>query len=97
MSPRIAELMSIWDDKHVTMDELFASLTELLSSDPSELPYVRTALAGQEDISESFETWLRDLVSYPAIAFSSGRTVIVSGDLLAVLAKEEERRLSRGG
>lgn len=85
----INALMSLWNDKHMTTDELFAKCTALLSDDPSELPAIRAAL-GEGGTRASFEEWLRGLKERPTIMHSSGVRVEISDELLAILAKEEE-------
>ncbi len=86
-------LMSLYNAKNLTMDELFASFTSLLSADPSDLPEVRAWLGDKTEVRERFEEWLLGLKDRPVIAMSNGTRVEISDELLEAL--EEEERESR--
>lgn len=87
----LAALMSLWDSKHMTMDELFASFIAILSDDPLELPAVRAALEDKADVRDLFEGWLRGLKERPTIMMSSGKRIDISDELLEALAEEEKK------
>ena len=87
----LAALVEAYRDGDLTRDELFASVTRLLSAEPGALRAARAALSFDPAVASDFEAWLQGLGAGPQILLG-GRRVAVTSALLAAAAAPEARR-----
>jgi len=84
----LAALIEAYRDGYLTRDELFASVTRLLSADPGALRTARAALNFDPVVGSEFESWLQELRDRPQIILG-GRPVPVASALIDALAAEQ--------
>ncbi len=83
----------LYSDEWITRDELFGSLTGLLSHDPSLLREALKALSGDVVLHLEFIAWLSDLTTETRISLGH-KTFTVSAALVSRLDRELRPRSS---
>ena len=85
----LSALIEAYRGGDLTRDELFASLTMLLSADPGALRAARAGLSFDSGVRSDFEAWLQGLANRPQIRLG-GRGVAVTSALVSALAPSDE-------